>query len=110
MNRTIHWGILGTGWIANTFAQGLAQLADAELVAVGSRTLESAERFAEQYGVPHRHASYQALANDADELESVFKRADAALYDAKSGGRNRMCCDHDETSDAVLQEAVTKVS
>jgi len=66
MVNSIRWGILGTGWIANEFAQGLAQLADAELVAVGSRTAESAQRFGEQYHVPHRHASYQALAEDAD--------------------------------------------
>ena len=62
---TIRWGILGTGWIANQFAQGLAQLPDAELVAVGSRTSESARRFAEQHNVPHRHGSYRALAEDA---------------------------------------------
>ncbi len=66
MNQTIRWGILGTGWIANEFAQGLAQLPDADLVAVGSRTRESAQRFAEQYGIPNRHASYQALVNDAE--------------------------------------------
>jgi predicted dehydrogenase len=64
MVRPFRWGILGTGWIANEFAQGLAQLADAKLVAVGSRTIESAQRFAEQYAVPHRHASYQALVSD----------------------------------------------
>ena len=66
MTKPIRWGILGTGWIANEFAQGLSQLADAELVAVGSRTPESAQRFGEQYGVPHRHASYEALAWDAE--------------------------------------------
>jgi len=65
MKRTIRWGILGTGWIANEFAQGLVQLSDAELVAVGSRTIESAQRFGERYGVPHRHASYEAVVNDA---------------------------------------------
>ena len=66
MVNSIRWGILGTGWIANEFAQGLSQLSDAELVAVGSRTLESAQRFAAQYGVPHPHASYQALVRDSE--------------------------------------------
>jgi predicted dehydrogenase len=66
MVDSIRWGILGTGWIANEFAQGLSQLSDAELVAAGSRTFESAQLFGEQYRVPHRHASYQALARDAD--------------------------------------------
>jgi predicted dehydrogenase len=66
LTKPIRWGILGTGWIANEFAQGLAQLVDAELVAVGSRTLESAQRFGERYNAPHRHASYEALAGDPD--------------------------------------------
>ena len=66
MTDPVRWGILGTGWIADQFAQGLDQLAGAELVAVGSRTPESAQRFAEAYNVPHRHGSYQALADDPD--------------------------------------------
>ena len=65
MAKPVRWGILGTGWIANEFAQGLSRLADAELVAVGSRTVESAERFGESHGVPRRHAAYEALAGDA---------------------------------------------
>ena len=64
MTDTIRWGILGTGWIANEFAQGLVQLADAELVAVGSRTAGSANRFADRFQVPRRHSTYQALAED----------------------------------------------
>lgn len=66
MVNSLRWGIFGTGWIANRFAQGLSRLSDAELVAVGSRTLESAEHFGARYEVPHRHASYQALARDAE--------------------------------------------
>ncbi|MGD9145389.1 MAG: Gfo/Idh/MocA family oxidoreductase [Anaerolineae bacterium] len=64
MTNTIRWGILGTGWIASEFAQGLAELPDAELAAVGSRTAGSASRFADRFQVPRRHASYQALAED----------------------------------------------
>jgi predicted dehydrogenase len=64
--ESIRWGILGTGWIANEFAQGLEQLLDADLVAVGSRTQDSAQCFAELHGIPHRHASYQALVEDSE--------------------------------------------
>ncbi len=66
MNDTIRWGILGTGKIARQFAAGLRNLPDATLMAVGSRTVESANVFGEQFAVAHRHASYEGLVNDPD--------------------------------------------
>lgn len=62
----IRWGILGTGSIAAQFARGLAELNDASLVAVGSRTADAAAAFAQTFGVARSHASYAALANDPD--------------------------------------------
>ncbi len=64
MTHTTHWGILGTGNIAKQFARGLADTPDAVLQAVGSRSQESADGFADEFDVPTRHPSYQALAND----------------------------------------------
>ncbi len=66
MNNTIRWGILGTGKIARQFAAGLQHLPDARLLAIGSRTAAAAHAFGEQFAVPHRHASYDALVQDAD--------------------------------------------
>ena len=66
MAQTIRWGILGLGNIAHTFATALQSVPDAELVAVGSRAQEKADAFAEEFGAPRRHASYEALADDAD--------------------------------------------
>jgi len=65
-NRTIRWGILGTGGIARKFAEGLAVLDDAELLAVGSRTVESAAAFGDTYTVSRRYGTYAELANDPD--------------------------------------------
>ncbi|MFC1960767.1 Gfo/Idh/MocA family protein [Chloroflexota bacterium] len=62
----IRWGILGTGYIANLFAGGLTVVEDAEAVAVGSRVQTSAAVFADKWGIPHRHSSYEALVNDPD--------------------------------------------
>ncbi|MBL7489549.1 Gfo/Idh/MocA family oxidoreductase [Frankia sp. AgB1.9] len=67
----IRWGIAGTGMIARDFARDLALVEDAELVAVGSRTAASAEAFGADLGVPHRHASYAALADDP-EVDVVY--------------------------------------
>jgi predicted dehydrogenase len=67
----IRWGILGAGRIAGAFAEGLRALDDAELVAVGSRSAEGAERFGERFGVPTRHANYEALAHDPN-VDAIY--------------------------------------
>jgi predicted dehydrogenase len=71
MTEAIRWGILGTGMIAHKFADGLAALPDAQLVAVGSRTAEGAATFADQYHIPRRHASYEALAADP-QVDAIY--------------------------------------
>ena len=66
MGRKTRWGILGTGRISKTFAEALAVIPDAELAAVGSRSKESADAFAERYKVPRSYTSYEAFARDPD--------------------------------------------
>ena len=67
----IRWGIASTGGIAAAFTRGLARLPDAEVIAVASRTQEGADRFAFDHEIPHRHASYESMAND-DEVDVVY--------------------------------------
>lgn len=71
MMDNIRWGIIGTGNIANQFARGLRSVADADLVAVGSRSQANADAFADEYGAPNRHDSYEALANDPN-VDAVY--------------------------------------
>ncbi|PJF45485.1 MAG: dehydrogenase, partial [Candidatus Thermofonsia Clade 3 bacterium] len=52
MSERFRWGILGTGAIAAKFAAGVEALADQEVIAVGSRTQASADRFADQFDIP----------------------------------------------------------
>lgn len=61
----LRWGILGTGSIARKFTADLLTLPDHAVVAVGSRTAESANAFATAHGIARAHASYQALAEDS---------------------------------------------
>lgn len=62
----LRWGILGTGWIADTFVASLRRHTRQVVHAVGSRTTESARRAATEWGAPVRHGSYKALAADPD--------------------------------------------
>jgi predicted dehydrogenase len=83
MAEKIRWGIIGTGNIARQFARGLAVVPDAELVAVGSRTQASADAFAELFSVPHRHATYEALAEDP-QVDVVYVATPHNLHCANS--------------------------
>lgn len=56
----LKWGIIGTGVIANEFAQALNQ-GKLCLEAVASRTLEKAEAFADEYGAHRAFEGYDAL-------------------------------------------------
>ncbi len=67
----LHWGILGTGGIAHAFAADLVHTDTGEIVAVGSRSQEGADRFGEQYGIGRRHGSYEALAADPD-VDAIY--------------------------------------
>ncbi len=62
--KTIRWGILSTGKISQAFAAALQETEGAALVAVGSRTQESADQFGDAFNVPRRHSTYERLAAD----------------------------------------------
>ncbi|MEI6339763.1 MAG: Gfo/Idh/MocA family oxidoreductase, partial [Verrucomicrobiota bacterium] len=64
MSFRLSWGILGTGSIARKFASELPRSQTGVLAAVGSRTQESAEKFAADYPGIRAHASYEALLAD----------------------------------------------
>ncbi len=65
------WGILSTARIANRIVEGARKTEEAEIVAVGSRSAASAQRFAEAHGIPRAHGSYGALLADPG-VEAVY--------------------------------------
>jgi predicted dehydrogenase len=62
----VRWGVLGAGSIAGRFSEALAALPEAETLAVGSRSQETADRFAEARGFFRAYPSYEKLAADPD--------------------------------------------
>ncbi len=69
--KTIKWGIISTGSISGSFAQALAQLPDAELIAVASRNEPTAKEFAKTHSIPRAYGTYQELADDP-EIDVVY--------------------------------------
>ena len=67
----IRWGILSTGHIAEGFVLDLQHLTDHRVVAVGSRTLASANAFADRFHIPHRFGSYFELVNNPD-VDAIY--------------------------------------
>jgi len=56
--KTLRWGFVGTGGIANAMAPMVQQAANAELVAVSSRKMETAKSFAAKHGVDNTFDSW----------------------------------------------------
>jgi predicted dehydrogenase len=71
MAKKTRWGILGLGRISATFAEALAVIPEAEVTAVGSRSLETAQAFATKYKAKRAHPTYEALAKDP-EVEVIY--------------------------------------
>jgi len=75
----IRWGILGCGRIARKFASDLKLVTDAELIAVGSRSRESADNFVKEFPARHIHDSYEALAMNP-EVDVIYIATPHALH------------------------------
>ena len=99
-DKPIRWGILATGKIAHAFARDLMLVPGAELVAVGSRRLSSAESFAAQYaeanGGPIRaHGSYEELVADP-QVDVIYIATPHSLHLENArlcfeGGKHVLC-------------------
>ncbi len=88
MTQITRWGIMGLGKIAQKFAESLAFVPDAKLVAVASRSEEKAAQFAQSFGVPHHYGSYEAMLENA-EVEVVYIATPHVLH-----YENTMACLH----------------
>lgn len=86
----IRWGILGGGGIASHFASSVSANTRSQIVAVGSRNRDRAERFATAHGIPTTHVGYRDLVEDP-QVDAVYvatphsEHAEHALLAIKAG-------------------------
>ena len=92
----IRWGIMAPGRITRKFAHDLMLLDDAEIIAVGSRSQERADQFADEFHVPRRYHSYEQLVHDPD-VDAIYVAAPHNLH----AERSILCLEHGK---AVLCE------
>jgi predicted dehydrogenase len=71
MKKKYKWGILAPGKMAAKFTKGLQLLDNVELYSVGSRDLQRAKQFADEFGFKKYYGSYEEMASDPD-LEIVY--------------------------------------
>ncbi|WP_152452993.1 Gfo/Idh/MocA family oxidoreductase [Microbulbifer sp. THAF38] len=64
--KSLRWGIIGCGRIANDFAIIINYLESAEIHAVASRNLDRAKDFASNHGVSRAYGNYLELVSDPD--------------------------------------------
>src|SRR5664279_2195919 len=71
MSKIYKWGILAAGKMSAKFTKGLQLLDNVELYSVGSRDLERAKGFAEEFGFKKYFGSYEEMVADP-ELDIVY--------------------------------------
>ncbi len=106
----IRWGILSTGTIAKTFAETCARLTgEGQILAVASRTQQSADAFAARYGIPRAYGSYEALAADP-EVDIVYVATPHSRHfeDMKLliGAGKPVLCEKSFTTDSAQAETI----
>ncbi|MEA4943913.1 MAG: Gfo/Idh/MocA family oxidoreductase, partial [Propionicimonas sp.] len=67
----LQWGVLAPGGIAHSFVRSARSFTRQRFVAVGSRSPERAQAFADEFEVPKAYGSYEALVADPD-VQAVY--------------------------------------
>lgn len=90
--KTLRWGIVGTGGIANSMAGMIQRAAAAEIGAVSSRRISSAQQFAERHSVPNSFDDWQAMI-DSDTVDAIYVATPTSVREeiciaAANGGKH----------------------
>jgi predicted dehydrogenase len=95
MASKVRWALVGTGGIGRRTAGDLRQCETAEIVAVASRSQETADAFAEEWGIEHAFGDYSQLCASA-EVDAVYIGTPHSTHfayarEALSAGKHVLC-------------------
>ncbi len=93
--KKVRWGLVSTARINRRFIPAVRESKRGELVAVASRTLEKAQSYADEWGIPQAFGSYQDMF-DSGEVDAVYvslpNRLHASLsIQALNSGMHVLC-------------------
>ena len=93
--KTIKWGIMATGNIAEKLAEAISFSENSVLYAVASRSCEKAEQFAARFSAVKHYGSYEELAKDSD-IDIIYIATPMAQHYENAAmcmknGRNVLC-------------------
>lgn len=77
--KKLRFGIVGTGNIARRFAQAIKNVEEAELSAVASRNISTADKFGDEFSVPFRFGSYEEMAQ-SDKIDCAYIATPHSLH------------------------------
>ncbi len=96
MTKTYNWGILAPGNIAGKFVSELRGIDTARILAVGSRDIYRARKFASTYDIERYYGTYEELAADPD-IDIIYIASPHAFH----AEHTKLCLRHKK---AVLCE------
>jgi len=94
-DKVLNWGLLSTAHINRALITPLGVSKRNRLLAVASRTQESADRYAREWKIPRAHGSYEALLADP-EIDVIYNSLPNHLHaewtiKAVEAGRHVLC-------------------
>ena len=110
--KHLRWGLIGAGNIAVKFARGLSSTEEATALAIGSRSLDKARKFADAHKVERAYGSYDEVLADS-EVDAVYLalpnhlHAEWSMKSARAG--KHVLCEKPVTMNAAELEQVLEV-
>ena len=72
-DKSVKWGIIGLGYMAETFTQAIECSPNSTITAVASRNINKAKEFAKKHNVAHYFSSYEKMLLEMDkELDIIY--------------------------------------